>query len=220
PRARSALARHRRARTLVRRRSGTRCVTRARADPRAPRRACRPVPQTFPGHGSAPLDSHLALPDITACWREADELAPFASLCNNAPVAVMTAHLLHRGIDPEFPASLSRVWTTGVLRERLGFGGVIVTDSLDMRAAAQRWPCDQAAAIAVRAGADLALDANNMPGAPRSCPAPEMIRGLFRAIDHNELTPETLRAAARRVDALAAFTRPRPGALGAANASA
>lgn len=170
-----------------------------------------PCIKHFPGHGSAPADSHLDLPDITACWDERAELAPFGALAplhrDGAPLAVMTAHLLHRGVDAHAPASLSRAWTTGVLRERLGFRGVVITDSLDMRAVAERFPAGEAAARALLAGADLALDANNMPGPARPCPAPEMAKAISLAVERGELPAERVEDSARRIDRLAAFSR-------------
>jgi beta-N-acetylhexosaminidase len=162
-----------------------------------------PCLKHFPGHGSAASDSHIGLPDITGVWDESRELAPFAALISSsAPLAVMTAHLLHRGVDAGFPASLSRAWTTGVLRERLGFDGVVVTDSLDMRAIADRWPSGEAAALALMAGADLALDANNMPGPARACPALEMAGAIRRALDSGALSEDALRRSAARVEAI------------------
>jgi beta-N-acetylhexosaminidase len=166
-----------------------------------------PCLKHFPGHGSARADSHLGLPDITECWNEAVELAPFVSLMNkHDPICVMTAHLLQRGVDKDLPVSLSHAWTTGVVRERLGFTGVIITDSLDMRAIADRFPSGDASARALAAGADLALDANNMPGASRDCPAPLMADAILRALKDGRIDPASLEQSARRVDSLAAFT--------------
>ncbi len=166
-----------------------------------------PCVKHFPGHGSARGDSHRGLPDITDVWDEAVELAPFAALLKaDSPVCCMTAHLLHRVVDAEFPASLSRAWTTGVLRDRLRFAGVVVTDSLDMRAVADRFPTGEAAALAIAAGADLALDANNMPGASRVCPATEMASAIARAIEDGRIEREAVANSARRVDAMAAFS--------------
>jgi beta-N-acetylhexosaminidase len=160
-----------------------------------------PCLKHFPGHGSAASDSHLGLPDITGVWDEERELAPFASMVSSSPpIAVMTAHLLHRGVDAEFPASLSRAWTTAGLRERLGFDGVVVTDSLDMRAIADRWPSGEAAALALVAGADLALDANNMPGLARECPALKMAAAIRRAVDSGALSEDALRRSAQRIE--------------------
>lgn len=166
-----------------------------------------PCLKHFPGHGSARADSHLGLPDITDCWIEAIELAPFVSPMNkHDPICVMTAHLLHRRVDADLPASLSRPWTTGVLRERLGFTGVIITDSIDMRAIADRFPPGDAAARALAAGADLALDANNMPGSTRACPSPLMANAISRAVEDGRIDPASVAQSARRVDALTVFT--------------
>lgn len=166
-----------------------------------------PCVKHFPGHGSARGDSHVGLPDITEVWEDEAELAPFGAFADTEhPVCVMTAHLLHRGVDARFPASLSRAWTTGVLRHRLGVDGVIVTDSLDMCAIADRFPSGAASAMAIAAGADLALDANNMPGVARGCPAPEMARAIGLAIEDGRIDREALARSARRIDDLAAFT--------------
>lgn len=170
-------------------------------------RRVAPCLKHFPGHGSARADSHLGLPDISECWIETAELAPFASLINtHHPLCVMTAHLLHRRVDADLPASLSRAWTSGVLRARLGFRGVIVTDSLDMRAIADRFPSGDASARAIDAGADIALDANNMPGPSRPCPAPLMADAILRALDDGLIDPASLAQSARRVDTLTEFT--------------
>lgn len=120
----------------------------------------------FPGHGSAGVDSHKALPDVTDVFRE-EELNIYHSLFSNEhpdesrPHAVMTAHLLHRDLDPAYPASVSPRITTELLREELGFTGVIATDSLDMGALRQRYSLEVAATLALDAGADIIVHACN-----------------------------------------------------------
>lgn len=160
-----------------------------------------PCVKHFPGHGSANADSHAELPDITRTWRDSVELAPFAAFADEG-VAVMTAHVVHRGVDASNPASLSQAWTTGVLRQRLGFRGVVVTDSLDMRAIRDRFGAGEAAVRALAAGADLALDANNMPGKSRPCPAAEMADAIVRAIEDGVVSVDQLRASAARIEAI------------------
>lgn len=164
----------------------------------------------FPGHGSALDDSHDGLPDITACWDARRELFPYELLLRLPPEDaragfVMTGHLFHREVDSGHPASLSRAWTTGVLRERLGFQGVVVVDSLDMGAIAGRYSPEDALVLAVNAGADLLLDCNNAPSlegrGARRCPAPEMARALRRALEAGRLEggPDRLDASAERI---------------------
>lgn len=173
-----------------------------------------PCMKHFPGHGSAASDSHLGLPDITRVWDESRELSTFAALAHEPNLACMTGHLLHRAVDPARPASLSRAWTTAFLRARLGFDGVVVTDSLDMRAVSDRFPAGVAAAEAIEAGADLALDANNMPGPSRDCPALEMAAAVRRAVAEGRLEPAQIERSAARVASAVEFTRagdaPRP----------
>ena len=113
----------------------------------------------FPGHGDTATDSHFALPTLphTLEAMESRELVPFrAGIAAGAP-AVMTAHILFPALDEELPATMSRAILTGLLREKLGFTGLIVTDCLEMKAVAERWGTAQAALAAVKAGADLVL---------------------------------------------------------------
>lgn len=116
----------------------------------------------FPGHGSSQTDSHLGLPDITATWDE-EELRPFAELIRrNQADAVMVAHVFHAGLDPEFPATLSPAIVTGLLRERLGFSGVVVSDDLQMGAIAGSFGLEETIWRAVTAGVDLLTFGNNL----------------------------------------------------------
>ena len=111
----------------------------------------------FPGHGDTSTDSHLELPRIDHDWARLDavELAPFAAA--GALPMIMTAHVVFAALDPERPATLSRAVVTGLLRERLGYTGVIVSDDLDMNAIAATMGADVAAVAAIRAGCDVLL---------------------------------------------------------------
>lgn len=114
----------------------------------------------FPGHGDTSLDSHLALPTVTGDRdaMEARELIPFCAAIDAGVDAIMTAHILFPALDPaRLPATLSATLLTGLLRERLGFDGLIVTDCLEMKAVADHWGTARAALLAAKAGADLLL---------------------------------------------------------------
>lgn len=87
----------------------------------------------FPGLGAADLDTHHALPRVPAS-DVVRHLEPFARAIEAGAPVVMTAHLIHEGLDPDLPATLSPAVVSGVLRERLGFGGVVMTDALEMGA--------------------------------------------------------------------------------------
>jgi|TARA_R110000782_G_scaffold12913_3_gene38231 beta-N-acetylhexosaminidase len=139
----------------------------------------------FPGHGSATDDTHDGLADITDTYDEPTELAVYEDLLTHYGdrVAVMTGHLYHHAIDPNLPASLSRAHTGGLLRARLGFEGVVVTDSLDMGAVTERFGPADAMAMALDAGADMLLDGANMPGMIRPQAALAISRALVEAVE-------------------------------------
>jgi beta-N-acetylhexosaminidase len=117
----------------------------------------------FPGHGSSRGDSHLGFVDIAGDWQE-EELAPYRQLfAAGFDDAVMTAHLVHRGLEPDgLPATLSPKLITGVLKNELGFTGVTMTDDLQMRAIADHYSLQEAVQRAVLAGVDLLVIGNNL----------------------------------------------------------
>lgn len=109
----------------------------------------------MPGHGRALVDSHLALPTVTADVMELEwDMAPFRSL-NWAPVG-MTAHIVYTAWDAERPASLSPLVIQGIIRDAIGFDGLLMSDDLDMKAL--NGPADELAEAVVAAGCDLALN--------------------------------------------------------------
>jgi len=110
----------------------------------------------FPGHGDTDLDSHLAMPvvGVDTATLAARELVPFAAASDAGVAAVMTSHIVVPAVDPELPATLSPK-VLSVLREQLGFDGVIVTDALDMAGASRDRGIPEAAVLALMAGADL-----------------------------------------------------------------
>jgi beta-N-acetylhexosaminidase len=111
----------------------------------------------FPGHGRTSTDSHNSLPTVDASLRQLRrrDLKPYFK-ASPALDAVMTAHVRFTALDRHFPASLSRA-ATRLLRNEVGFEGVLITDSLGMGAIANTWSVPEAAARVVRAGADVVL---------------------------------------------------------------
>lgn len=112
----------------------------------------------FPGHGDTHVDSHRDLPTVDKPLEELErfEFAPFRMAAATAP-AVMTAHIVYPALDPDFPATMSRPILTGILRERFGYRGVIITDGMDMHAIAHRYGAGEAAVNALVAGADMVM---------------------------------------------------------------
>lgn len=111
----------------------------------------------FPGHGSAASDSHLGFTDVTATWSE-KELIPFRSAINRGLAdLIMTGHLYNATIDSQYPASLSRKTVQHLLRDSLGFSGVVISDELFMNAIAANYPFDDALELCVKSGTDILL---------------------------------------------------------------
>jgi beta-N-acetylhexosaminidase len=122
-----------------------------------------PCGKHFPGHGDTATDSHLELPRIDHGWDrlEAVELLPFRRAAAAGLPMIMTAHVVFAALDPARPATLSEAVMTGLLRERIGFRGVIISDDLDMEAIAAHMGADAAAVAAIRAGCDVLLLCKN-----------------------------------------------------------
>jgi beta-N-acetylhexosaminidase len=114
----------------------------------------------FPGHGDTATDSHLNLATIDGdrARLEQVELAPFRAAIQSGTDSVMTAHIAVPALDaPDIPATLSPKILNGVLREDLGFHGIIVTDALEMGGIAKGFSTGEAAVLAIQAGADVLL---------------------------------------------------------------
>ena len=117
------------------------------------------VGKHFPGHGATEQDSHKTLPQISISTSglHATHLVPFKNAAALGIPAIMTAHIRYPALDARNPATLSRAVLSGLLKKDLGFKGLVVTDSLDMRAITSRIRVHKAAAAALKAGADLLL---------------------------------------------------------------
>ena len=118
-----------------------------------------PCGKHFPGHGGTLLDSHEDLPRDERSKEELlrVDLYPFQQAINEGLDMIMTAHVLYPTLDPDFPATVSRKILTGLLRQQLGFNGVIITDDLEMGAVVRHSTIDQAIINALTAGADMLL---------------------------------------------------------------
>jgi beta-N-acetylhexosaminidase len=154
-----------------------------------------PVVKHFPGHGSVDADSHVTLPVQRRSVRELArrDWVPFQRAVDSGLPAVMVGHLDVRAVDRGVPSSLSRPVVTGLLRQRLGFHGLVVTDALDMAAVRRHLGPDRAAVAALRAGADVAL-MPVVPAGPREA--------IGRAVRGGNLTRLRLEQAAARQVAL------------------
>jgi beta-N-acetylhexosaminidase len=158
----------------------------------------------FPGHGDTALDSHLDLPFVHhgRARLDAIELLPFARAHAALP-SIMTAHVVFDALDPERPATLAPS-AIAVLREQLGYRGVIVSDDLEMRAIADRHGIEHAACAAIEAGCDALLVCSDPERCQRAHAA------LVSRAELDERFCARLRDAAARCRQLRARFVPRP----------
>lgn len=146
----------------------------------------------FPGHGDTATDSHLALPVLPHGWKRLHqvELPPFKAAIAASVDGIMSAHLQIPALDPNLPATLSPRILTQTLRQDLGFEGLIVTDALVMGAIANRYGHQEAAVLAVEAGADILLMPVDPPGA---------IQAVCDAVETGRVSPDQIRASVERI---------------------
>jgi beta-N-acetylhexosaminidase len=149
----------------------------------------------FPGHGDTTVDSHLELPVVEhPIERLRDvELEPFRAAIEAGVATIMTAHMFMPALDEERPATLSRRIVTGLLREELGFGGVILSDDLEMKAIAATYAVPAAAALAIDAGCDGVLICSGNHEVQASA-----LEAIIHAVEQDRLRPARVEDALKR----------------------
>ncbi|MEV4678785.1 MULTISPECIES: glycoside hydrolase family 3 protein [Actinomadura] len=154
----------------------------------------------FPGHGDTTTDSHTGVPHIDhtrAEWERLD-LPPFRAAIEHGVEAIMTAHIVVPSLDPSGdPATLSRPILTGILRDRLHYRGVIVTDALDMQGVRDKYGDENIPVLALKAGADVLLkpplDEQGQGVFPRQLDA------VVAAVENGELTERRIDESVYRI---------------------
>ncbi|MGL4852983.1 MAG: glycoside hydrolase family 3 protein [Phocaeicola sp.] len=155
----------------------------------------------FPGHGSATVDSHNGFTDVSDTWQK-KELEPFRQLIATGKAdIVMTAHVFNKNLDENYPATLSANVLTGILREELGFEGIISTDDLYMDAIAQHYTLEEILTRSINAGADLLCLGNNSPHGYAQNRPQEVVETVLKLvkegkISYNRIVESNLRIAA------------------------
>ena len=148
----------------------------------------------FPGHGDTDVDSHLDLPTIRADRAHLDsvDLPPFRSAVSAGIDAIMTAHIAVVGVEGANagPATLSRGFMTGILRDEMHFGGVLFTDAMTMGGVAKRYGATEPLIMAVDAGADVLLMPHSVP---------EAITTIVDAVKAGRITEARIDASVRRI---------------------
>jgi beta-N-acetylhexosaminidase len=156
----------------------------------------------FPGHGDTAQDSHVSLPVVKRSLEELRrrELLPFVAAIEEGCRVVMTSHIVLPQLDPEHPATMSRVVLNDLLRGELGFSGVVVSDALDMAGASGSLGMAMAAVAGLGAGCDLLCLGTESTDRQLT----DIERAVSSAVADGTLAPDRLREAADRVRGLAA----------------
>jgi beta-N-acetylhexosaminidase len=151
----------------------------------------------FPGHGSSQRDTHLGFVDVSTTWRDA-ELVPYRTLLAAGKVdAVMTAHIFNANLDPELPATLSPAVITGLLREQLGYDGVVISDDMQMRAITDLFKLEKAFELAILAGVDVVAVANEITYA--GTVADRFVATVRRMLDRGQIGEDRIEQSFGRI---------------------
>jgi len=161
----------------------------------------------FPGHGDTDADSHRGIPRVSRSLEgiEKVDLLPFKAAVNSGVDMVMTAHIIYDALDEEFPATLSRKILSEYLREKMGFKGVIITDSFNMQAIQKNYDPIQAAVNAILAGADMIMLAEERYGEEVSDYVKSQMKlldGVEKAVIEGEIPMERINESYNRIIAL------------------
>jgi beta-N-acetylhexosaminidase len=165
----------------------------------------------FPGHGDTSSDSHFELPLIEHSPDRLDavELVPFAAAIRAGVACIMTAHILAPALDEQNPGTLSPAIVEGLLKTKLGFGGAVMTDDIEMKAISARYTTAQATVRAIAAGCDVVL----MCGASQE-PQFEALEAVVHAVEDGAIplrrAEDALDRHRRVKERFLAAPRPRP----------
>lgn len=150
----------------------------------------------FPGHGSAKGDSHEGFVDITKTWDEI-ELTPYKKLLHKTKM-IMSAHVYNGKIDENYPATLSFKTNTQLLRKKLGFNGVLVTDDLQMLAIKKHYKKEEAIELAINSGADILMYCNQLSNDDTD----ETIDMMMHLVKNKKISIDRIKEANHRINRL------------------
>ena len=151
----------------------------------------------FPGHGSSLGDSHLGFVDITNTWNE-KELEPYKYFIKNNKVdMIMTAHVYNKNLDATNPATLSYNINTKLLRNKLGFEGVLVSDDLQMYAISKHYDLKQTLTLSINSGVNMLLFANQLA---KPITLKQIVDIVYSQILNKEISLEQIIKSNQRID--------------------
>jgi len=150
----------------------------------------------FPGHGSSLADSHEGFVDITQTW-DKKELEPYKKIINDGYQGmIMSAHVFNKKLDAQYPATLSYKINTTLLREQLGFEGVLISDDLQMKAISEHFNLKQTLALAINSGVDMVLFGNQLSYTNTK----QIINTIFDLVQDGTISKERIEQANKRIE--------------------
>ena len=153
----------------------------------------------FPGHGSSLSNSHLGFVDITKTWTQ-KELEPYRYFIKNNKVdMIMTAHVFNEKLDDTYPATLSYKINTELLRYKLGFEGVLVTDDLQMYAISKHYDLKQTVTLAINSGVNMLLFANQLA---KPISLKEIVDTIYHQILSEEISLDQIIISNKKIDTM------------------
>jgi len=153
----------------------------------------------FPGHGSSMGDTHKGFVDVTNLWQKV-ELEPYRLLKDKADT-VMVAHVFNKKIDTNYPASLSYETITKMLRWKLGYHGVVITDDLQMGAISHKYGLKNTLKLAINAGDDILLIGNQLDPT-KTVSTKKLVDTITALVQSGEVTEESINKAYERIQNL------------------
>ena len=160
------------------------------------------VMKHFPGHGNSKTDSHKGLADVSKYWTK-EELIPYKNLIAEGKIqAIMTAHIINRNIDPSgLPATLSKKVVTDLLRNTMGYQGVVISDDMQMHAISSFYGFEESIKKAINAGVDILIFSNNIANA-KLYTAENIHATIKKLVLNSEIKAERMKERYQRIMAL------------------
>lgn len=153
------------------------------------------VGKHFPGHGDTFSDSHLELPVVNHGVErlEGIEFKPFVNTFKTGLKAIMTAHVLYPALDPDYPATMSEKIINGILRKKLGFNGIVITDDMEMKAISNNYSDEKSAIQSIKAGVDILLICHSHDKQIK------MFNSILMALESGEIKEERIEESLYRI---------------------
>ncbi|WP_455757410.1 glycoside hydrolase family 3 N-terminal domain-containing protein [Sulfurimonas sp.] len=149
----------------------------------------------FPGHGSSLGDSHLGFVDISDTWSEI-ELEPYKQLIKtNSVDMIMTAHVFNKHLDEKYPATLSKNVNTSLLREKMNYKGVVVSDDLQMKAISKHYTLKETVTLAINSGVDILLFGNQLANQDID----ELVETILEQVKNGSISHERIIESNKRI---------------------